>query len=100
MKPSKFQKAKATHEKRKNRTISNGEFDGVLRKRRVSQWIGNVLAFIVGLAMIAEWPSAWIGPFTIYVGWAFVVLILVSFARDAVTKEGTFYRREATGTVD
>lgn len=94
VKPGKFQKLKAKHEKRKNRTLMNYEFDRMLRKRRVSQRTAEVLAFIVGLAMAAEWPAAWIGPFAAYVGWALVVALLVSVTRDAVKREGTFYRFE------
>jgi hypothetical protein len=99
MKLSKFDREKTKYEKRKKRNTTVDEFDRILRKRRVSQWIGDVLAFIVGLAMIAEWPAAWIGPFTTYMGWAFVVLILASLLRDALTGEGTFYRlnRESLG---
>jgi hypothetical protein len=92
MKLSKFERQREKYEKRKKRTITHDEFDCILRKRRVSAWIGDVLAFIVGLAMIAQWPDAWLGPFTTYVGWAFVVLILASLLRDALTGESTFYR--------
>jgi hypothetical protein len=92
MKLSKFDRERTKYEKRKKRNITDDEFDRILRRRRVSQWIGDVLALIIGLAMIAEWPAAWIGPFTTYMGWAFVVLILASLLRDALTGEGTFYR--------
>jgi hypothetical protein len=92
MKLSKFEKEKAKQERRKKQNLSDEEFDHILRRRRVSQWIGVLLAFIVGLTMIAEWPMAWIGPLTIYMGWAFVIVLLVSLVRDAITGEGTFYR--------
>ena len=97
MKPSKFEKEKAKYERRKKRNLTDDEFDRILRKRRVSDWIGYVLAFIVALAMIAEWPGAWMGPLTTYVGWAFVVLCLLGLAIDAITGKGTFYRLEKAG---
>ena len=91
MKRLKFEKEKAKYEKMKKRSVTDGEFDRILRKRRAPQWIGVVLAFILGVAMIAEWPAPWLGPLTVYMGWAIVIILLVDLIKDVLMKEGLFY---------
>jgi hypothetical protein len=92
VKRPKFEREKAKYEKRKKRRLTDDEFDQILRKRMAVAWVGEVLAFAVGAAMIAEWPGPWLGPLTIYVGWAIAILLLIDLLRNLFAREGLFYR--------
>jgi len=86
MKPEEFKAKKEKFEKRAKRQVTDEEFEKMLKRGRIIQLILYSFCLVVGLLFAVEWPGRWfefLGQFSSYLGWVFVVFFLVSLIQLA-----------------